>query len=69
MKIIFFAAGVYLTFVGFLIWFFPEILIKINDWLTEKTLLHKKIGIFYRIITGGITLTIAGIFWWTLFSK
>ncbi|MFC1501341.1 hypothetical protein ACFL58_02705 [Elusimicrobiota bacterium] len=68
MTILFFLAALYCTGLGILIWFFPEILIEINDWLTEKTLLHEKIGVISRIIIGSVFLGIAAIFWWVIFS-
>jgi hypothetical protein len=53
---------------GLLVWFFPETLIRINDWLTEKTLLHESSGVLMRVTIGGIFVGIAAIFWWVLLS-
>lgn len=68
MTIAFFLAALYCTVIGLFVWFFPDTLIKINDWLTEKTLLHEKIGVLYRIAIGSVFLSIAAIFWWVIFS-
>ena len=68
MTIVFILAAVYCSFLGLLIWFFPDTLIKINDWLTEKTLLREKKAIVYRIVLGAAFLGISGIFWWVIFS-
>jgi len=68
MTIVFLLAAIYCTVLGFIIWFFPKLLIKFNDWLTEKTLLQHASGTFYRLIMGAIFLIIAGIFWWSILS-
>ncbi len=68
MTIVFWLAAIYCTVLGFIIWFFPKVFIKLNDWLTEKTLLQHTSGTFYRLIMGAIFLIIAGIFWWSIFS-
>ena len=66
--IVFLLAAVYCTLLGIIIWFFPKILIKFNDWLTEKTLLQHASGTVYRVILGAFFLAIAGIFWWAILS-
>lgn len=68
MRIIGYVAAIYCTVVGLLTWFFPKTLIRINDWMTEKILLHEMLGTLYRLVIGFITLLIAGIFWWILLS-
>lgn len=66
MRIAFWLAAVYCTLVGILVLFFPKQIIKMNDWLTVKTLLQETSGIVYRILMGAILLGIAGIFWRTI---
>lgn len=68
MIVVFWLAAVYCTMLGILIWFFPKVIIQINDWLTVNTLLQKTRGVLSRIVMGAILLFIAGIFWWTIFS-
>ena len=68
MRFIFVLAAVYCSVIGLFMWFFPEQLIRFNDWLTEKTLRHEKAGTVYRIIFGALFLGIGLIFWWVIFS-
>lgn len=69
MSTLFFVAGVFCSLLALMVWFFPDILIRINDWFTEKTLLHEKVGIYYRIILGSVYLGMGIVFFWAIFGK
>jgi hypothetical protein len=68
MRLLFFVAGIFCSVLALMVWFFPDVLIRINDWFTEKTLLHEKIGIYYRIVLGSFYVAIAVIFFWSIFG-
>ncbi|OGS27598.1 MAG: hypothetical protein A2297_03555 [Elusimicrobia bacterium RIFOXYB2_FULL_48_7] len=68
IRIVFWLAALYCTVFGFLVLFFPKQLIKINDWLTVKTLLQETSGMLFRIVIGAVFLAIAGIFWWSILN-
>lgn len=68
MLVLFYFIAIFCLIVGIMIMAAPEVIIKINDWLTEKTLLREPKGIIFRIIIGIIMLVISGIFWWVILA-
>jgi hypothetical protein len=69
LNILYCFLAVFSLIFGILVLAAPEVIIKINDWWTEKTILHETKGIIFRIIVGIIMLIISFIFWCGLLAQ
>jgi hypothetical protein len=69
MNILFILAAIFCFLIGLLFWFFPDVLIRMNDWLTEKTLTHDRYALFIRIQLGAIFMLICVVFLWAVFTN
>ena len=68
MTVVFLIIAVFCGLTGLCFWFYPKAIIMVNDWMTEKTLLHASSAMFYRLIIGAVFIAVAVIFFWTLVS-